>query len=604
MKKLKWEGSFVKYLQMVKSNPNIVRLAHSRIYDMILSQGFREINGEKQYNFFSVELFGLDKTLEKIVEDYLCSAARRLDVRKRILVLVGPVGGGKSTIVNMLKKGLEKYSKTEAGTLYGIKGCPMHEEPLHLIPDHMRGMFQDQYGIYIEGNLCPSCKVNLREKYNGCIEDVLVERIVISEEERRGIGTFTPSDPKSQDISELTGSIDFSTICKYGSESDPRAYRFDGEFNKANRGLMEFQEIFKFDEKFLYNLLNLSQEGNFKVGRYALISADEMVIAHSNEAEYKDFINNEKNAALRSRMVTVPVMYNLEVNNEIKIYEKIINKSDINVHIAPHALWSIAAFAVLTRLKPSQKQGLTLIKKLKLYNGEKAEGFSGKDLKDLKMEFPGEGMEGIDPRILVNLMCSLLVKHQNECLNGHEILKALKRSLLEAGFSDSTNNEKYLGYIELVRQEYIKKYTNDFYNLCKSSFSKEARVIFREYLKMINSYLNDTEADENFMRSLEENIGISENAKNGFREEIAIRFTEKNLKELDLDYSSHSVLKEAVDKKLFYDFREIISLKVGSYHHEDRKTLNKATKHLIDYNGYCELCASELLNNIAGLAFR
>jgi serine protein kinase len=275
-KQYMWEGTFTDYIQIVKERPWVTQLAHARIYNMIKDAGVVELEGGgKRYKFFSQELFGLDKTLEKLVEEYFHPAARRLDVRKRILLLMGPVSGGKSTLVAMLKKGLENYSKTERGALYGIKGCPMHEEPLHLIPRELRKEFEQEYCVYIEGELCPSCRVMVEQEYGGNIENVIVERVILSEDNRVGIGTFTPSDPKSQDIADLTGSIDFSTIAEYGSESDPRAYRFDGELNIANRGMMEFQEMLKCDEKFLWNLLSLSQEGNFKAGRFALIYADE-----------------------------------------------------------------------------------------------------------------------------------------------------------------------------------------------------------------------------------------------------------------------------------------------------------------------------------------
>jgi serine protein kinase len=272
---LRWEGSFVDYLEIVRQNPRVAQTAHSRIYDMIADAGVVEENGRKEYLFFSEEIFGLNEAIERLVEEYFHSAARRLDVRKRILLLMGPVSGGKSTLVTMLKKGLEKYSRTDRGALYAIKGCPMHEEPLHLIPNELRGEFEKELGVRIEGNLCPSCRLRLQTEWAGRIENAPVERVLLSEDARVGIGTFSPSDPKSQDIADLTGSIDFSTIAEYGSESDPRAYRFDGELNKANRGLMEFQEMLKCDEKFLWHLLSLTQEGNFKAGRFALISADE-----------------------------------------------------------------------------------------------------------------------------------------------------------------------------------------------------------------------------------------------------------------------------------------------------------------------------------------
>ena len=277
-KQLAWEGSFHDYLQIIKENPHVCQLAHSRIYNMIKSAGVAEKGNSKSYNFFSSEIFGIEKTLENLVEEYFHPAARRLDVRKRILLLMGPVSGGKSTLVAMLKRGLERFSRVEGGALYGIKGCPMHEEPLHLIPKELRPDFQKEYGVYIEGELCPSCRMRVASEFGGNIETIPVERIFLSEDDRAGIGTFTPSDPKSQDIADLTGSVDFSTIAEFGAESDPRAYRFDGELNIANRGLMEFQEMLKCDEKFLWNLLSLSQEGNFKAGRFALIYADEMIV--------------------------------------------------------------------------------------------------------------------------------------------------------------------------------------------------------------------------------------------------------------------------------------------------------------------------------------
>lgn len=273
---LSWEGTFADYVEIVRTQPAVAKTAHARIYDMIAAAGIdSDGEGKHHYRFFDTELFGLEATLERLVEEYFHASARRLDVRKRILLLMGPVSGGKSTIVTTLKRGLEAYSRTAEGALYGIKGCPMHEEPLHLIPTELREAFENEYQIHIEGNLCPSCRLKLETEYGRDVEHVPVERILLSEEKRAGIGTFSPSDPKSQDIADLTGSIDFSTITEYGSESDPRAYRFDGELNKANRGLMEFQEMLKCDEKFLWHLLSLTQEGNFKAGRFALISADE-----------------------------------------------------------------------------------------------------------------------------------------------------------------------------------------------------------------------------------------------------------------------------------------------------------------------------------------
>src|SRR5690606_634262 len=344
---LKWEGTFADYLKLLKKRPEIAQTAHSRVYNMIKAAGIEKRNGRKIYKFFSDEIFGLEDTIERLVEEYFHPAAKRLDVRKRILLLMGPVSGGKSTIVTMLKRGLEKYSRTDEGAVYAIKGCPMHEDPLHLIPHHLREDFFHEYGIRIEGSLSPLNTMRLEKDYGGRVEDVMVERIFLSEDKRVGIGPFSPSDPKSQDIADLTGSIDFSTIAEYGSESDPRAYRFDGELNKANRGMMEFQEMLKCDEKFLWHLLSLTQEGNFKAGRFALISADELIVAHTNEAEYRTFISNKKNEALHSRIIVMPIPYNLKVSDEERIYKKMIRQSDLkDIHIAPHALKVAAILSI------------------------------------------------------------------------------------------------------------------------------------------------------------------------------------------------------------------------------------------------------------------
>ena len=283
-----WAGTFRDYLPMVLDHPKLAQLAHARIYDMVRAAGVEvDDQGNERYLFFARELFGIDEALAKVVE-YLKAAALGSEVGKRILMLYGPPSSGKSQLVILLKRGLEEHTHSDEGAVYAIADCPQHENPLHLIPHALRQEFLDTYGLYIEGELCPMCALNLRDKYDHDIYRVPVRRLVFSEKERIGIGTFVPSDPKSQDISELVGSIDLATVGEYGAESDPRAYRFDGELNIANRGMIEFIEMLKADERFLYILLTLTQEKNIKTGRFSLIYADEFVIAHTNEAEFKE----------------------------------------------------------------------------------------------------------------------------------------------------------------------------------------------------------------------------------------------------------------------------------------------------------------------------
>lgn len=615
---LSWTGTFAEYIELLRSNPGLARTAHSRVYDMIASQGINDQSGHKSYKFFNQEIFGLDRAVEKLVEEYFHSAARRLDVRKRILLLMGPVSGGKSTIVTMLKRGLEQFSKTDLGAVYAIKGCPMHEEPLHLIPMELRPEIERELGVKIEGSLCPSCQMRLKTEYNGCIEDVHVERVFVSEEGRVGIGTFSPSDPKSQDIADLTGSIDFSTITEFGSESDPRAYRFDGELNKANRGIMEFQEMLKCDEKFLWNLLSLTQEGNFKAGRFALISADELIIAHTNETEYKSFIANKKNEALQSRMIVMPIPYNLRVSDEEKIYYKLIGQSDMShIHIAPHALRVAAIFSILTRLKETKKQGMDLIKKMRMYDGEVVEGYKEADLKEMQNEYQEEGMSGIDPRYVINRISSALIRQDLQCINALDVLRALKDGLDQHPSITKDERERFLNFISVARKEYDDIAKKEVQKAFVYSFEESARTIFDNYLDNIEAYCNwgkikdpltgeEMDPDERLMRSIEEQIGISENAKKAFREEILIRISSYSRKGRKFDYSSHERLREAIEKKLFADLKDIVKITTSTKTPDEKqlKKINDVTKQLIDEHGYCPVCANELLRYVGSLLNR
>src|SRR5258707_5191573 len=418
---LRWEGSFRDYFELVTQNPKLAQLSHARINDMIHAAGIERLNeGTRdevaRYNFFAEELFGIEEPISRIVE-YFKSAAQRLEVRKRILLLMGPVGGGKSTVVTMLKRGLEEWTKTQQGAVFAIKDCPMHEEPFHLIPHELRREIEKHYGIYIEGDLCPQCRYALEHTYHGKHEDVRVERMVFSEKDRIGIGTFAPSDPKSQDITELTGSIDLSTIGDVGVESDPRAYRFDGELNIANRGLMEFVAMLKVDEKFLYSLLTLSQEQNIKTGRFAMIYADEVILSHTNENEYSSFVANKKSEALQDRIIVIKVPYNLKITQEERIYDKLLKESEAlrNIHIAPNTLKVAAMFAVMTRLEAPKKASIDIVKKMKLYDGEDVEGFKSKDVRELQEETVREGMDGISPRYIINRLSGALVKDNITC---------------------------------------------------------------------------------------------------------------------------------------------------------------------------------------------
>ncbi|MEX3747788.1 PrkA family serine protein kinase [Lysinibacillus xylanilyticus] len=616
--RLKWEGTFADYLNIIKERPEVAQTAHSRVYNMVKSAGVEERDGQKMYEFFGQEIFGLETAIERLVEEYFHPAARRLDVRKRILLLMGPVSGGKSTIVTLLKRGLEQFSRTDEGAVFAIKGCPMHEDPLHLIPHHLRNDFYEEYGIRIEGSLSPLNTMRLEKEYDGRIENVMIERITFSEDKRVGIGTFTPSDPKSQDIADLTGSIDFSTIGEFGSESDPRAYRFDGELNKANRGMMEFQEMLKLDEKFLWNLLSLTQEGNFKAGRFALISADELIVAHTNETEYRSFISNKKNEALHSRIIVMPIPYNLKMSQEELIYEKMIKESDMaHVHIAPHALKAAAIFSVLTRLEVPKKQGVDLIKKMRLYDGENVEGFNSVDLEELKKEFPNEGMNGIDPRYIINRISSAIIRKEVPSINALDVLRALKDGLDQHASISQEDREKYMNYIAVARREYDDIAKNEVQKAFVYSYEESAKTLMNNYLDNVEAFCNknkildpltgeEMNPDEKLMRSIEEQIGISENAKKAFREEILIRISAYARKGKRFDYNSHERLREAIQKKLFADLKDVVKITTSSKMPDESqlKKINEVVARLVDEHGYNTTSANELLQYVGSLLNR
>jgi serine protein kinase len=620
---LRWEGSFRDYFELVSQNPRIAQLSHARINDMVHAAGVEKLNeGTRdeitRYNFFAHELFGIEEPIARIVE-YFKSAAQRLEVRKRILLLMGPVGGGKSTIVTMLKRGLEEWTRTEGGAVFAIKDCPMHEEPLHLIPHELRPEIEKHYGLYIEGDLCPQCRYALEHTYQGRHEDVRIHRILFSEKERVGIGTFAPSDPKSQDITELTGSIDLSTIGDVGVESDPRAYRFDGELNIANRGLMEFVEMLKVDEKFLYSLLTLSQEQNIKTGRFAMIYADEVILSHTNENEYISFAGNRKSEALQDRIILVRVPYNLRVSQEERIYYKLLNQSEVlrNVHIAPNSLRVAAMFAVMTRLEEPKRQNVDIVKKMKLYDGEDVEGYKSKDVRELKDETVREGMDGISPRYIINRLSSALVRDGVTCINPIDALRAIKDGFEQHTGISSDQRDRYLNLISAARKEYDELAKIEVQRAFVYSFEEMARTMCNNYLDNVEAYCNkerikdpiteeEMDPDEQLMRSIEEQIGISDNAKNTFRQEILIRISSYARKGRAFEYNSHERLKEAIEKKIFSDLKDVVKITTSAKtpDPDQLRRINEVVDRLVKDGGYCPVCANELLTYVGTLLSR
>jgi serine protein kinase len=656
-----WQGTFAEYLEVVRRDPKVTRTAYQRLYDMILSYGTEEtfVNKERlsRYKFFDDPdnagqdaIFGLEKTLTSLVH-ILKSAAHRYGTERRVLLLHGPVGSSKSTIARLLKKGIEAYSKTDAGALFTFAwreesddggpvfhDCPMHEEPLHLVPIEHRDQFLDAlnaqletpgspYPISIEGDLCPFCRQMFNERmecsagdWARVLEDIRVRRLILSEQDRVGIGTFQPKDEKNQDATELTGDINYRKIAEYGTESDPRAFNFDGEFNIANRGIIEFIEVLKLDVAFLYDLLGASQEHKIKPKKFAQTDIDEVIVGHTNEPEYKKLQSNEFMEALRDRTVKIDVPYVTRLIDEVRIYEKDYNERKVRgKRLAPHTLEVAAMWAVLTRLEEPKNAGLTLMQKLKLYNGKTLPGFTEDNIKELREEAEREGMQGISPRYVQDKISNALVAHPNErSINPFMVLNELEAGLKHHSLINSDETRKhYRHLLSLVKEEYEDIVKNEVQRaiaadedaltrLCGNYIDNVKAYTQREKVK--NKYTGQTEEpDERLMRSIEEKIDIPESRKDDFRREIMNYIGALSLDGKRFDYRTNERLQKALELKLFQDQKDTIKLTslVSSVVDKDtQEKIDIVKARLIRNYGYDEDSATDVLNYVASIFAR
>jgi serine protein kinase len=672
---LNWSGSFQEYLDIITQNPRVARNAFQRIYDMIMQYGTEEfIDAKKRlirYNFFSDPsfdiddaIYGLEISLMRLV-NFFKAAARGYGTEKRVLLLHGPVGSSKSTIVRRLKKGLELYSRIDNGAIYtfdwylgnlsqdgtlppppaklkenldGIETmwfpCPMHEEPLHLIPIDMRERFLEQLNegiaeeeqIHIEGDLCPPCRYYYRElmqRYDGdwtqMIRHIRVSRLIFSEQDRIGIGTFQPKDEKNQDSTELTGDINYRKIALYGSDSDPRAFNFDGEFNISNRGIIEFIEMLKLDVAFLYDLLGASQEHRIKSKKFAQTNIDEVIIGHTNEPEYRRLEDNEFMEALKDRTVRIDVPYITKLKDEICIYERDFNAKKVRVHIAPHTLEIAAMWAVLSRLEEPKKANLALLQKLKLYDGKTLPGFTEDNIKELRKAARREGMEGISPRYVQDKISNALVNYQEDgYINPFMVMNELESGLKNHPLiTDKEQRQRYRELLSVVKDEYTEIVKNE----VQRAISADEEAIMRlcanyidnvkaytQHEKVINKFTGQAEnPDERLMRSIEKKIDIPESRKEDFRREIMNYIGALAIEGKTFDYTTNERLHKALELKLFEDQKDSIKLTSLVSQVVDKETQEKidvVKARLVNNFGYNEQSATDVLNYVASIFAR
>jgi len=615
--KEKWSGTFLDYLSLVKENPEVVKLSAKRLSDAIEKQGvnfmdesdprFKKLfNGEKTrvYDYFSRNFFGHERVVAKIMR-FLKSASLKGEESRQVLLLMGPVGSGKSALSDGIKSALEKHAEP----VYHLDGCPIREEPLHLLPRSLRDEFQKHLGVHIEGDLCPVCRHRLMTEFNGEYEKFPVAVSSFSQRGRRGIAVVPPMDANSQDVSALVGSEDISKLDRY-SEDDPRVLNLNGAFNVGNRGVVEFVEIFKNEIEFLHTILTATQEKNVPTpGKNTMLYFDGVIISHCNESEWNRFKSAHTNEAILDRVVKVDVPYVLELSQEMKIYEKMIGLSDFRYHIAPHTIRVAAMFSVLSRLRPTPK--CDLLTKMKIYDGQEIveKGRTRKvDINDLRDEAKNEGMDGISTRFITKAIDSALTDSDKGFITPMRVLDSLSKQVKEQ-VNDEEKKKNYLELIQkTVRDEYLKILESEIAKAFITAYEEQAQSLFDNYLDNAEAYSNkqklrdkitseDREPDEKFMKSIEEQIGVVGSAKDGFRSDVTAYMFAKMRRGQKIDYRSYEPLKEAIESYLVTSVKDMarIVTKSKSRDNEQQKKYSEMINTLVNDYNYTPESAEEII---------
>ena len=615
-----WKGSFAEFLEgILPQNPDrVCRNSHQYIWDMLRwkTEQSPDDRPESAIGLFSSELYGVDDALQRVT-DYFKAASAGSEVGRRLLLLLGPPSGGKSTIVVLLKRGLEEYSHTDEGAIYAIENCPVHESPLHLIPHSMRAEFRANYGVEIAGELCPHNRARLDREFEGDFMKMPVERIFLNEAARVGVGTYAPHDPTTADIADLVGSVDLSKVAEIGDEGDPRAWSWSGAVYAASRGVLEMIEILKVKREFLYLLLTLTQEKNVKVSRFPLIYLDETIIAHTNMAEFRKFLQEKENEALLDRMVIVQVPYTLSYKEEARIYNKLISSARAfhEVHLDPHALQTSAVFAVLTRFAESERENLDMSKKARLFAEEDVEGFSESEVARIRAEAPDEGLSGISPRFIINALSNAIIKSEAKSLTTMEVLLTLKDSIESDARIDVKQKRRWIDLLVTARKDFYNRWVKeDIHRALFASFEEEAEGLLEKYLDEVEAMLDNREVsdsmtgetrppDERFLRSVEEKINISDAGKESFRQEVVRKAMVAYKQGEKFRLGSHSKLKDAVEQYLFEERRDVLRLVTSVTRPDDelQAKISAVEERLVSEYGYDSHSAKEALSYVTTL---
>lgn len=583
--------SFMEYLDLVKKDKSIAKLAHKRIYDIMLDAGFKNLDTDKDlrlkrifgnrkirsYNFFNSEFFGIEEPIQKIIR-YFHSASLKGEESRQVLFLVGPVGAGKSSLIEKIKRGLESSSP-----VYYLEGSPVRVNPICAIPKKLRPEMEKMLGIEIEGDLDPISQYILDNEFEGDFTKFRVSTFEFNIRNKVGIATVPPVDPNNQDTSVLIGSEDLSKLDRY-AEDDPRALTLNGAFNSGNRGIVEFIEVFKNEIEYLHVMLTATQEKAVPApGKHAMIYFDGVILAHSNEAEWNKFKADHTNEAILDRIVKIEVPYVLELSEEIRIYKKMIGKSDFEAHIAPHTMEIASMFAILTRLKPTSK--CDLMTKLRLYNGEEVteQGQTKHiNVQELKEEFEDEGMTGISTRFIMKALDNALSDSETNTIHPIAVLDALQNKLKEEPMAED-QKERYMHILkDILYKEYLKALEGDITKAFVYAYEEQAETLFHNYLDHVEAYVlkkkvinpnskEEMDPDEDFLSSIEEQVGITGSSSDGFRQDVMSYISHILRRKGNLSYNSYEPLKMAIEKKLMASVKDITRIVLKSKTRDEKQ---------------------------------
>ena len=523
----------------------------------------------KLYPAFA-EFYGMEEAIEQVVS-YFRHAAQGLEEKKQILYLLGPVGGGKSSIAERLKQLMEQVP------FYALKDSPVNESPLGLFDPVEDGpLLEKEFGIpsrYLNRILSPWAVKRLDE-FGGDIRRFRVVKRYPSVLKQIGVAKTEPGDENNQDISSLVGKVDIRKLETY-AQDDPDAYSYSGGLCLANQGLLEFVEMFKAPIKVLHPLLTATQEGNFKgTEGFGAIPFDGIVLAHSNESEWKTFRNNKNNEAFLDRIYIVKVPYCLRVSEEVKIYDKLIRTSSLSqAKCAPGTLKMMAQFAVLTRLK--EPENSTLYSKMQVYDGDNLKDTDprAKSLQEYR-DYAGvdEGMNGISTRFAYKILSKVFNFDPGEvAANPVHLMYVLEQQIEREQFAGELE-QKYVGFIkEQLAPRYAEFIGKEIQTAYLESYSEYGQIIFDRYVTYADYWIQDqeyrdTDTGEVFDRSalnaelekIEKPAGIS-NPKD-FRNEIVnfVLRARANNAGKNPAWTSYEKLRTVIEKKMFSNTEELL----------------------------------------------